>query len=235
MSIEVIGADLFYGSGQRKLHALRGVSLKVPNESSCGILGLSGCGKTTLLRSIGGFETLDDGDVIICDQMVTKEPPSKRGVGYVPQLGEVFAGLTVWRNIAIAVPEGMNKKEVLLEATLSSGLEPELLKRDSVQTLSGGQKRRVAIARLVASHASVWLLDEPFNGLDAPRRRELRKELKYLSQDRGATMLVVTHDQADIEGLDVDYLAIMNNGQIEQFGTRKEVLSRPSPAARKLL
>ena len=207
---------------------LQGVNLTVPAGSLSAVLGLSGCGKTTLLRAIAGFEqtqrgrialgtrTLDDGRICI--------PPERRGIGYVPQEGALFPNLTVHANIAFGLSRSERRTDVVGELLELVGLE-RLATRFPHQ-LSGGEQQRVALARALARRPEVILLDEPFSSLDASLRTTVREEVSALLRRQGATTVLVTHDQEEALAL-ADSVAVLRDGVIVQQGTPAELYSRP--------
>ncbi len=210
---------------------LRGVNLSVPAGSLSAVLGLSGCGKTTLLRAIAGFEraqrgriqlgarTLDDGHSYV--------PPERRGIGYVPQEGALFPNLSVQANVAFGLSRAERRTNVVQELLEMVGLLA--LARRFPHQLSGGEQQRVALARALARQPEVLLLDEPFSSLDASLRATVREEVSALLRRQGATTVLVTHDQEEALSL-ADSVAVLRDGVIVQQGTPAELYSRPLDA-----
>ncbi len=227
--------DLWKGYASREPSAsssmpvLAGVNLSVPAGSLVAVLGLSGCGKTTLLRAIAGFErvqrgrialgtrTLDDGRRIYV-------PPERRGIGYVPQEGALFPNLTVQANIAFGLSRAQRRTDVVRELLELVGLIP--LARRYPHQLSGGEQQRVALARALARRPEVLLLDEPFSSLDAALRATVREEVSTLLRRQGATTVLVTHDQEEALSL-ADSIAVLRDGTIVQQGAPAELYSAP--------
>jgi iron(III) transport system ATP-binding protein len=211
---------------------LAGVNLSVPAGSLVAVLGLSGCGKTTLLRAIAGFErvqrgrialgthTLDDGHRIYV-------PPEQRGIGYVPQEGALFPNLNVQANVAFGLSRAQRRTDVVRELLELVGLVP--LARRYPHQLSGGEQQRVALARALARRPEVLLLDEPFSSLDASLRATVREEVSTLLRRQGATTVLVTHDQEEALSL-ADSVAVLRDGTIVQQGTPAELYSTPVDA-----
>jgi iron(III) transport system ATP-binding protein len=211
---------------------LAGVNLSVPAGSLVAVLGLSGCGKTTLLRAIAGFErvqrgrialgthTLDDGHRIYV-------PPERRGIGYVPQEGALFPNLNVQANVAFGLSRAQRRTDVVRELLELVGLVP--LARRYPHQLSGGEQQRVALARALARRPEVLLLDEPFSSLDASLRATVREEVSTLLRRQGATTVLVTHDQEEALSL-ADSVAVLRDGTIVQQGTPAELYSTPVDA-----
>jgi len=217
--------------------ALDNVSIEVREGDLLALLGPSGSGKTTLLRIIAGLEFpyANDGRVFIDDKDVTWSSAYERRAGFVFQHYALFNHLTVAENIAFGLrvrpratrpsdTEIRNKVEELLHMVQLPGLE----KRFPAQ-LSGGQRQRVALARALAVEPKILLLDEPFGALDAKVRKELRRWLRRLHDGTGLTTIFVTHDQEEAFEL-ADHVVILHEGKIQQSGTPKEILTRPSNA-----
>lgn len=212
-----------------ELRAVDRVSLNVRPGSFLTLLGPSGCGKTTTLRIIGGFESPDEGVVLIQGQDVTGVPPANRNTSMVFQDYALFPHMTVSENIAFGlrmkkIPSREIKartEEVLRLVNLSmyGGRKPH--------QLSGGQKQRVALARSLVLQPAVLLLDEPLGALDAQIRKQMQYELKNIQQQLGLTFIYVTHDQEESLTMS-DQIAIMNNGRIEQLGSPEEVYETPA-------
>ena len=209
--------------------ALDDVGLEIPSGSLTALLGPSGSGKSTLLRSIAGLESLDAGSVAIAGVDVTREPPQRRGIGFVFQHYAAFKHMTVRDNVAFGLTirkrpkaEVRRKVDELLEIVGLDGFQH----RYPAQ-LSGGQRQRMALARALAVDPQVLLLDEPFGALDAKVRADLRQWLRRLHDEVHVTTVLVTHDQE--EALDVaDRIAVLNKGRIEQIGDPVSLYERPA-------
>ncbi|MFD1329893.1 ABC transporter ATP-binding protein [Mycoplana ramosa] len=208
--------------------AVDDVSLDLGQGEFVSLLGASGCGKTTLLRIIAGFVTADSGRVLRAGEDVTRQPPSKRQMGFVFQSYALFPTKTVADNIGFSdaiksTPRLETRARVRELATL---VELDHLLDRYPHELSGGQQQRVALARALASRPEVLLLDEPMSALDARIRAKLRTDLRVLVNRLGLTTLYVTHDQEEAFALS-DRIAVMANGRIEQVGTPWEIYHRP--------
>jgi len=209
--------------------AVDGLSLEVGQGELVALVGGSGCGKTTTLRMIAGFERLDAGEIRFDERVVNDVPPQKRGVGIVFQSYALFPTMTVTENIAFglrvarwpAVAIGERIAE-LVELTRLAGFE-----RRYPNQLSGGQQQRVALARALARRPEILLLDEPLSALDAKIRVRLRGELRRIQQDLGITTVYVTHDQEEALSM-ADRVAVMRGGRIEQIGRPEEIYARPA-------
>jgi ABC-type Fe3+/spermidine/putrescine transport system ATPase subunit len=208
--------------------AVDALSLEVGTGELVSLVGGSGCGKTTTLRMIAGFERPDAGEIWFGDRLVNGVPPRKRGVGIVFQSYALFPTLTVAENIAFGLrvarwPEARIRERVgeMVELTKLTGLE-----RRFANQLSGGQQQRVALARALARSPDVLLLDEPLSALDAKIRLRLRAELRKIQQDLGITTVYVTHDQEEALSI-ADRIAVMREGRIEQVGAPEEIYATP--------
>jgi iron(III) transport system ATP-binding protein len=210
---------------------LRGVNLSVPAGTQVAVLGLSGCGKTTLLRAIAGFERAQRGRIALgkrtLDDGRDYVPPERRGIGYVPQEGALFPNLNVRANVAFGLSRAQRRTRVVEDLLELVGLVP--LARRFPHQLSGGEQQRVALARALARRPEVILLDEPFSSLDASLRVTVREEVSALLRRQGATTMLVTHDQEEALSL-ADTVAVLRDGVIVQQGTPAELYSRPVDA-----
>ena len=193
------------------------------------LLGPSGCGKSTLLHAVAGLIDVEAGSVHIGGVDVTWADPKDRAIGMVFQSYALYPTMNVERNMSFGLRvAGLPKAEIARRVAKASGmlqLDP-LLARKPAQ-LSGGQRQRVAIGRALVREAQVFLFDEPLSNLDAKLRTELRRELKALHRDLGATMIYVTHDQVEAMTL-ATRVAVMRGGRIQQIGTPGEVYARPA-------
>jgi putrescine transport system ATP-binding protein len=204
------------------------VSLEIEAGERFTLLGRSGCGKTTLLRLIAGFETPDSGTIAISGQDVSSLPIEQRPVGLIFQNYALFPHMTVYDNIAVGPrirkhPESEIAKRVdeLLEITHIQAL------RDVYPgQISGGEAQRVALARAVINRPKILLLDEPLSALDLSLRQHLREELVEMQRALDITFLFVTHDQEEAMGL-ATRMGIMDNGCLQQVGTPSQLYEKP--------
>jgi putative spermidine/putrescine transport system ATP-binding protein len=208
--------------------AVDALSLEVGAGELVSLVGGSGCGKTTTLRMIAGFERPDDGEIWFGDRLMNEVSPRKRGVGIVFQSYALFPTLTVAENIAFGLrvahwPDARIRDRVaeMMALTKLTGLE-----RRYANQLSGGQQQRVALARALARQPDILLLDEPLSALDAKIRLRLRAELRKIQQDLGITTVYVTHDQEEALSI-ADRIAVMRDGRIEQVGAPQEIYATP--------
>ena len=195
------------------------------------ILGQSGAGKTTALRVIAGFEKIRSGYVRIGGRLVassfTHVPPDKRRVGLVFQDYALFPHLTVYTNIAFGLREADksvrdSRARMMIEIAGLTGLEERY-----PHELSGGQQQRVALARALAPAPVAVLMDEPFSNLDRQLRATLRREVRAILKEAGATAVLVTHDREEALAL-ADRVAVMGAGKIAQIGSPQEVYEHPA-------
>jgi iron(III) transport system ATP-binding protein len=220
-------SDLWKGYASTEV--LQGVDLEVHAGSLTAVLGLSGCGKTTLLRVIAGFERAERGSVSLADRTLddgrTYVPPEKRCVGYVPQEGALFPHLTVEANVGFGLSRRERRGDAVAELLEMVGIAP--LARRLPHELSGGERQRVALARALARRPHALLLDEPFSSLDASLRTRVREEVHALLREQGVTTVLVTHDQEEALSL-ADTVAVLRDGRIIQQGAPAELYERPA-------
>jgi len=211
--------------------AVDNVSLEIRDGEFFSLLGPSGCGKTTLLRMIAGFDTPDQGRVIIGGKDMTEVPPYLRPVNTVFQNYALFPHMTVEQNIAFGLRmKKMPRDEIARRVQWALELInlPGYEKRRTDQ-MSGGQRQRIALARALVNEPEVLLLDEPLSALDLKLRQELRVDLMNLQEQLGITFIFVTHDQEEALVMS-DRIAVMNKGRIEQLGPTEEIYELPQTA-----
>lgn len=209
---------------------LHGIDLDVPRGTITAVVGASGCGKTTLLRLVAGFETPDAGTVSIAERQVATGgsgvPAHRRDVGYVAQDGALFPHLTVGQNIAYGLDGGLRRSRARVAELLRTVSLDESYAQRRPHQLSGGQQQRVALARALARRPAVMLLDEPFSALDTGLRASTRKAVAELLTEAGVTTLLVTHDQEEALSI-ADQVAVMRDGRFTKVGTPQQVYSQP--------
>ena len=218
--------DLSFSYGEADV--LKNISLDIKDGEFHSLLGLSGCGKTTLLRLVAGFLTPSEGKIFLDDRDITNLAPEKRNMGIVFQNYALFLHMSVAENVAYGlkvdkVPASEITKRVDEYLNLLNMSE---FKDRNVRELSGGQQQRVALARALARGVDVLLLDEPMSNLDISLREKMRVELKNIQQQLGITTLLITHEQSEALSIS-DTVSVMNNGVIEQTGTPYEIYESP--------
>jgi lipopolysaccharide export system ATP-binding protein len=206
------------------------VSLRLRRGEVAGLLGPNGAGKTTCFYMITGLIAADYGRIVLDGEDITAQPMYQRarmGLGYLPQEASIFRGMTVAQNV-MAVVELREKSPSVARATVDRLLE-ELhithIKNSPAQALSGGERRRVEIARALASEPSFMLLDEPFAGIDPLAIADIREVIGYLKR-RGIGILITDHNVR--ETLDIiDRASIISNGEVLFEGSPDEIVNDP--------
>ncbi|WP_306360602.1 ABC transporter ATP-binding protein [Nocardia sp. CC227C] len=213
---------------------LDAITLDVADGSATAVVGASGCGKTTLLRVIAGFESPDAGTVSVGSETVVRDgfsiPPQRRNIGYVAQDGALFPHLTVGQNIAYGLNGGLSgrrrRRDRVVELLDMVSLGSAYADRRPHE-LSGGQQQRVALARALARKPAVMLLDEPFSALDTGLRATTRQAVADTLRAAGMTSILVTHDQEEALSF-ADQVAVMRAGRFTQVGSPEQVYAAPA-------
>ena len=210
---------------------LDGVSLGVERGEMIALLGSSGCGKTTLLRSIAGFVIPDSGTISIDGKDITRLPPEARETAMMFQSYALWPHMTVADNIAYGLRMRGWKKDAM---AVRVGEMLKLLQLEGfgprpVTQLSGGQRQRVALGRALAVDPRLLLLDEPMSNLDYKVRLELRHELRALQKRIGITAVYVTHDREEALTL-ADRIAVIDTGRVVQVGAPEDIFHHPTSA-----
>jgi len=204
------------------------VDLEIERGELFALLGGSGCGKTTLLRMIAGFETPDEGRILIDGQDMTGVPPHRRPVNMMFQSYALFPHMNVEENVGYGLRrEGLPAPEIARRVgeALDQVRLGDLGRRRPAQ-LSGGQRQRVALARALVKRPKLLLLDEPLAALDRKLREGTRFELVRLQAELGLTFVMVTHDQGEAMSM-ASRLAVMDRGRIVQTGDPHEIYEHP--------
>lgn len=223
--VELSGVNKLYGAN----HVVKDLNLTVKEGEFLTLLGSSGCGKTTTLRMIAGFEEPSTGTILVEGQAIEEKEPYERDVNTVFQSYALFPHKTIYDNIAYGLKmKRIPKKEIqtrvkeMMELVQLEGFE----KRYPNQ-LSGGQKQRVAIARALINKPKVLLLDEPLGALDLKLRKQMQIELKRLQKRLNITFIYVTHDQEEALTMS-DRIAIMHEGIMDQIAAPLEIYEHPA-------
>ena len=208
--------------------AVRNVNLDIYKGELFSILGGSGCGKTTLLRMLAGFERPTSGRILIDGIDMTEVPPYERPVNMMFQSYAIFPHLSVENNVAYGLKkEGMPKSEILTRvADMLELVQMTEFARRKPSQLSGGQRQRVALARALVKRPKVLLLDEPLAALDKKLREHTQFELMDIQEQTGVTFIIVTHDQEEAMTLSTR-IVVMHEGRFIQSGTPKEIYEYP--------
>ena len=211
-----------------KKRVLNDFNLEIYDGEFLVILGPSGMGKSTLLRTTVGIEEMTSGKIILDGEDISRKPPNKRNIAMVFQNYALYPNMTVYKNIEFPLKMAKVDRRAIREKieNISETLKiSEVLERN-VNLLSGGQKQRVALARALVRDPKIFLLDEPLSNLDARVRYTARGELKKIQKELGHTFVYVTHDQTEAATLS-DRVAVLRNGKIEQLGSFDEILNQP--------
>jgi iron(III) transport system ATP-binding protein len=216
----------------RTRSVLRDLDLAVAEGTLTAVLGASGSGKTTLLRVIMGFIEADAGRVTVGGAVVAEAgrahlPPDKRAIGYMAQEGALFPHMTAGENVGFGLPRSERRRgQRVAEALELVGLSESYASRQPHE-LSGGEQRRVALARALAPRPRLVLLDEPFSGLDAALRAETREAVLRALASEGTTALLVTHDQAEALSMGHE-VAVLRDGLLVQRAAPKALYRSPA-------
>ena len=215
--------------GYDQSDVLKGVDLDIEVGEMVALLGASGCGKTTLLRTLAGFTPARSGSVTVKGQDILALPPERRGMAMVFQSYALWPHMNVAQNIGYGLRlRGVPAQEIARcvdDKLTLLGLAG--FGQRQVTQLSGGQRQRVALGRALAVEPEILLLDEPLSNLDAGIRQQMRHEIRALQKQLGLTAILVTHDREEALAM-ADRVVILNQGRIEQVGTPEQVFRTPA-------
>jgi len=223
------GVDKFYGPIDRGVHAVRNLSMDVRKGEIVALLGSSGCGKTSTLRMIAGFEAVSRGTIALAGRPVSTLAPAKRNVAMAFEGYSLYPPLTVRENIAFALKAArLSASDVSAKvASIARLLEIEDILDRYPSSISGGQQQRASLGRALIRGADLHLLDEPMGQLEPQLRAVLRGRIKHYIKERGLTAILVTHDQTEANAL-ADRIAVMEGGVLQQFDTPDAIKERPA-------
>ncbi|WP_375789798.1 ABC transporter ATP-binding protein [Bradyrhizobium sp. Pha-3] len=228
--LEIRNVDKVYQSrGKPPVHAVRALDMAVGKGEIVALLGSSGCGKTSTLRMIAGFERVTSGAITLSRRRIDELPPARRKVAMAFEGYSLYPPLTVRENIAFALKaQQLSHGEVSRRVNAIAQLvEIEDTLDKYPRSISGGQQQRVSLARALVRDADLYLLDEPMGQLEPQLRAVLRGRIKGLLTERGMTAIFVTHDQTEASAL-ADRIAVMEDGVLQQFASEKELKNRPA-------
>ena len=218
-----------YGDSNTGVHAVRDLSMTVEPGEIVALLGSSGCGKTSTLRMIAGFEEVSAGSIELKGKQVHALAPNRRNVAMAFEGYSLYPPLTVRENIAFAL-----KASKLSAGEIDKRIDhiTELLEIGGIldnypTSLSGGQQQRASLGRALVREADLHLLDEPMGQLEPQLRAVLRGRLKHHIKERGVTAILVTHDQTEANAL-ADRIAVMEDGALQQFDTPEIIKTHPA-------
>ena len=215
--------------GARPVHAVRAMSLELARGEIGALLGSSGCGKTSTLRMIAGFEEVTGGTITLSGRSIHAEPPARRNVAMAFEGYSLYPPLSVRDNIAFALKSRRldPKQAAQRVAAIAELLEIDDIMERYPSSLSGGQQQRAGLARALVRDADLYLLDEPMGQLEPRLRAVLRGRVKHYVKERGLTVILVTHDQTEANAL-ADRIAVMEDGVLQQFASPATLRDRPA-------
>ncbi len=221
--------DKIYRTKKKTVHAVRDFNLTVKSGEIVALLGSSGCGKTSTLRMIAGFEDVSNGTITLGGKAIHMLPPSQRGVAMAFEAYSLYPPLTIGDNIAFALksstlPAAEQQKRV---KDMAEMLEIAGILNKYPTSVSGGQQQRASLGRALVRSAGLYLLDEPMGQLEPQLRAVLRGRIKHYLREHHCTTILVTHDQTEANAL-ADRIAVMEGGLLQQYATPTELKARPA-------
>jgi multiple sugar transport system ATP-binding protein len=229
-SLSIRAIDKIYQRrGKPPVHAVKALSMDVGRGEIVALLGSSGCGKTSTLRMVAGFEDVSAGAITLADRRVECLAPAARNVAMAFEGYSLYPPLTVRENIAFALKRGrLSASDVAQRVQQVAALvEIESILDRYPNSISGGQQQRASLARALVRDADLYVLDEPMGQLEPQLRAVLRGRLKRLLKDRAMTSIFVTHDQTEANAL-ADRIAVMEGGVLQQFANQHDLKERPA-------
>ena len=206
-------------------------NLEVKRGEFVTFLGRSGCGKTTTLRMIAGFEMPTSGEILLNGEDISQLPANKRPINTVFQRYALFPHMNIYDNIAFGLKlKKLPKEEIRKKVKrVLDIVDLEGFENRKISTLSGGQQQRIAIARALVNEPEILMLDEPLGALDLKMRQEMQLELKHMHDELGITFIYVTHDQEEALTMS-DKIVVLSEGRIQQIGTPEDIYNEPQNA-----
>jgi multiple sugar transport system ATP-binding protein len=221
--------DKIYRARKKTVHAVKAFDLMVKPGEIVALLGSSGCGKTSTLRMIAGFEDVTKGSISLDGRAIHTLPPSQRGVAMAFEAYSLYPPLTIGENIAFALKAakiGAAEQDKRVKA-MAEMLEITAILDRYPSSVSGGQQQRASLGRALVRKAGLYLLDEPMGQLEPQLRAVLRGRIKHYLREHGCTTILVTHDQTEANAL-ADRIAVMEGGILQQYSTPAELKARPA-------
>jgi multiple sugar transport system ATP-binding protein len=220
---------VYHPRGRSAVHAVKALSMDVERGEIVALLGSSGCGKTSTLRMVAGFEAVSAGEISLANRRIERLAPAARNVAMAFEGYSLYPPLTVRENIEFALKRGrLSASEVsrrVKEVAALVEIEPILDRYPNA--ISGGQQQRASLARALVRDAALYVLDEPMGQLEPQLRALLRGRLKRLLKDRAMTSIFVTHDQTEANAL-ADRIAVMEGGVLQQFAPQHVLKEKPA-------
>ncbi|MCB1377327.1 MAG: ABC transporter ATP-binding protein [Alphaproteobacteria bacterium] len=221
--------DKIYRSRKAPVHAVKTLSLQVKPGEIVALLGSSGCGKTSTLRMIAGFEDVTNGTISLDGREIQSLPPAQRGVAMAFEAYSLYPPLTIGENIAFALKSsklGAAEQQDRVKS-MAEMLEIDDILNKYPSSVSGGQQQRASLGRALVRSAGLYLLDEPMGQLEPQLRAVLRGRIKHYLREHHCTTILVTHDQTEANAL-ADRIAVMEGGELQQYATPAELKQRPA-------
>lgn len=227
--LELNQVSKIYGKGDKANLAVKCMDMQVEKGEIVALLGSSGCGKTSTLRMITGFEQVSSGDILLNGTEIQSLPPVKRNVAMAFEGYSLYPPLTAEENIAFALKsKSLSKQQITAQVqNIAHMLEISDILNKYPSSLSSGQQQRVSLARALIRDADLFLLDEPMGQLEPQLRSLLRGRIKAYIKQKGLTVILVTHDQTEANAL-ADKIAVMENGVLQQFASPDYIRQYPA-------
>ncbi len=227
--LDIKQVDKIYGTANSAVHAVKGLSMAVRRGEITSLLGASGCGKTSTLRMIAGFETVSKGTIKLGGKVLNDLRPVKRNVAMAFEGYSLYPPLTIRDNIAFALKASkLSAKDISDKVhTMADMLEITDILDKHPSSVSGGQQQRASLGRALIRDADLHLLDEPMGQLEPQLRALLRGRIKHYIKENGITAILVTHDQAEANALS-DRIAVMEGGYLQQFESPQRLKDQPA-------